>query len=192
MGIKIIVDSASDISLEDAKKLGIEMLSIAVTFEDKEYYDGIDLLPNDFYEKLVRSKKLPKTSQITPFRFEDKIEKLINQGDEVIVITLSSKLSNTYTNAMMACEKFKGKAFAIDSLSVAAGERLLCLYALELINKGLLINEIVDRLNEVKNKITIIAALDTLTYLKKGGRISATTAFAGELLSIKPIVSVID
>ena len=192
MAIKIIIDSSSDISMEEASKLGVEMLSMQVAFGEEVYYDGVNLLPNDFYNKLTNSNVLPKTSQITPFRFSEKIEELVNQGHEVIVITISSKLSATYSSAVNACQQFPDKAFAVDSLNAASGERILCLYALKLIEEGYKVEEIVNKLNEIKEKIVVIACVDTLEYLKKGGRISSTTAMAGELLSIKPIIGVID
>ena len=192
MAIKIIVDSASDISLKEANEMGIEMLPMQITFGEELYYDGVDLLPYEFYEKLIESDELPKTSQITPFRFEEKIEELVNQGHEVIVITISSKLSATYNNAYMSCRNFEGKAFAVDSLSATIGERLLVLHALNLIEEGKTVQEIVDELNEVKHRIAIIALVDTLEYLKRGGRVSPAVAFAGELLSIKPVIGVVN
>ena len=175
MGIKIIIDSSSDITLSEAKELGIEVIPMTVSFGNEVYYDGVDLSTNDFYDRLVNNCELPKTSQITPFRFEDKIKKIVNEGYEVLVITMSSKLSNTYNSAVMACEKFKGKAYTVDSMSAVAGERLLCLYALDLIKRGYNLEEIVKELNIIKEKIVIVAAIDTLDYLKKGGRISAAT-----------------
>lgn len=192
MSIKVVIDSASDISKEEAKNLGIEVLPLPVTFGNEVYYDGEDLFPNEFFKKLMNSKELPKTSQITPYRFEEKIKEVVNEGNEVIIITISSKLSNTYNSAALACQNFEGKAYAVDSLSATIGERLLCMHALKLIKEGKNIKDIVDELNSIKEKITIFALVDTLEYLKKGGRISSATAFAGELLSIKPIISVID
>ena len=192
MATKIIIDSSSDISVSEALKLGVEMLPMQVAFGEEVYYDGVNLLPNDFYEKLTTGNVLPKTSQITPYRFSEKIEEYVNQGHEVIVITISSKLSATYSSAVNACQQFPGKAYVVDSLNATSGERILCLYALRLIEEGYSTKEIVDKLNQIKEKVVVIACVDTLEYLKKGGRISAATAVAGELLSIKPILSVID
>ena len=192
MATKIIIDSSSDISMEEASKLGIEILSMQVAFGEEVYYDGLNLLPDEFYNKLTNNDVLPKTSQITPFRFSEKIEELVKEGHEVIVITISSKLSATYSSALNACQQFPGKAYAVDSLNATSGERVLCLYALKLIEEGYSTKEIVDKLNEIKEKIVVVACVDTLEYLKKGGRISSTTAIAGELLSIKPIIGVVD
>ncbi len=190
MAIKILVDSASDITREEAEKSEIEVIPLKVSFGEEEFLDGYDLTPKQFYEKLIETDTLPKTSQITPYRFIDEYERLTKNGDKVIVITISSKLSNTYNSAVLASQEFEDKVYVVDSLTATAGEKVLCEYALRLIKSGLDIKEIVDKLNETKNKIRILAIVDTLEYLKKGGRISKATAFAGELLNIKPVISV--
>ena len=117
---------------------------------------------------------------------------LVEEGHEVIAITISSKLSGTFRNAQTAAKKFGNQVTAVDSLNASIGERLLCQYALRLIEDGKSAQEIVSLLNEAKKKINLIAVLDTLKYLKKGGRIGALTAFAGEMLSIKPVIGIID
>lgn len=192
MAIRLIVDSAADISKKEADELGIIMMPMIITFGDENYLDGVDLLPTQFYEKLIESDELPKTSQVTPYRFEEEFEKHVANGDEVIVITISSKLSGTYEAARQAAEKFGDKVHVIDSLNAAIGERLLSEYALRLIKQGLPTREIVAELEKAKKKINLIAVLGTLEYLKKGGRISSAVAFAGELLSLKPVISVVD
>ena len=135
--IRIAVDSASDISEAEAKELGVEMLPMIIGFGDEEYLDGVNLLPKTFYEKLIESDDLPKTSQISPYRFEEAFEKWTKTGDEVVLITISSKLSGTYQGAVQASEKYEGKVFVVDSLNACIGERLLCLYALRLLQTGL-------------------------------------------------------
>ena len=190
--IKILVDSASDISREEANKMGIIMVPMIVTIGQEDYYDGIDLLPRQFYEKLIESDELPKTTQITPYRFEEIFAKHVSEGDELIVITISSKLSGTYESAKRAAEKFSDRVYVVDSLNACIGERLLCEYAIRLVKQGLSFNEIVCELESSKSKIKVMGVLATLEYLKKGGRISSAVAFAGELLSIKPVVGVVD
>lgn len=192
MAVKIVIDSASDIGKAEAEKLGIVMLPMMITFGEEDYYDGVDLLPTQFYEKLIESDELPKTSQVTAYRFEEEFARLTANGDEVVVITISSKLSGTYEGAKAAAEKFPGKAYAVDSLNAAIGERLLCEYALRLVGQGRSAKEIAEELDRVKGKINLMAVLGTLEYLKKGGRISKAVAFAGELLSLKPVVAVLD
>lgn len=192
MAIKIVIDSASDILPEEASKLGIVVIPMIISFDKEEFYDGVDLKPKEFYERLIESDVLPKTTQITPYRYAEVYEKLISEGHEVIVITLSSKLSNTYNSAVLASLEFDGKVMVVDSLNAAVGERLLCELAIQLVQKGLNLQQICDELNVMKQKINLIAVVDTLEYLKKGGRISKTVAFAGELLAIKPVISVVD
>lgn len=191
MKVKILIDSASDINAEEAQKMGVELVPIEVRFGEEEYLDGVTLLPLQFYDRLIESAELPKTSQINSYIFEEKFESLVGQGYEVVAIILSSKLSGTYRNAVTAAKKFKDRVFVVDSLNASIGERLLCQHALKLADDGLAAKEIAQKLDEVKKKINFIALLDTLLYLKKGGRISAVTAFAGQMLSIKPVVGVI-
>lgn len=192
MAIKVVIDSSSDISAKEAQELGIHMMPMNITFGDKDYLDGVDLLPNEFFDLLESSKDLPTTSLINSFRFGEEFAKLTANGDQLIVITISSKLSGTYQAAVQASLDYPGKVFVIDSLNATAGERVLAEYAMQLIQKGLPITQIVEELNTAKNRIRVIALVDTLEYLKKGGRISTAAAFAGKLLALKPIIAVID
>lgn len=192
MAIKLVIDSSCDINLEEANKLGITLIPMEIRFNDEVFYDGVDLLPKAFYEKLIENSDLPKTSQINPFRFEEVFEKLTNEGNEVIAITISSKLSGTYNSAVQAASNFNNKVRVIDSLNASIGERLIILYTLDLIKQGKSIDEIVNLVNENKSRVVVLAMLDTLKYLRKGGRISSLKAIGGELLSIKPVVEVKD
>lgn len=168
------------------------MVPMQIMFDTEEYYDGVNLSAQEFWEKLVESDVLPKTSLINSFRWEEAFEKHTKDGNELIVITISSKLSGTYNAAREAAEKFAGKVFVIDSLNACVGERLLCDYALRLIKQGLKVEKIVEELEEKKKKIKVMALLGTLEYLKKGGRISSAVYFAGEMLSLKPVCGVVD
>lgn len=190
--VKIVIDSAADIGKEEAEKLGIVMVPMVITFGSEEYYDGVDLSPLQFYEKLIEGDELPKTSQISPYRFEEAFEKITANGDEAVVITISSKLSGTHASAVQAAEKFGDNVFVVDSMNACIGERLLCQYALRLVEQGLSAKTIAEKLDEVKSKINVMAMINTLEYLKKGGRISAAAAFAGSMLSLKPVVAIID
>ena len=192
MSVRLIIDSASDISKKEAEALGIIMLPMTITFDGTDYFDGVDLLPRRFYEMLIESDALPKTGQISPFRFKEAFEKHTQNGDELIVVTISSKLSGTYESAVQAAESFGGRVYVIDSLNACVGERLLAEYALRLIRGGKTAEYIAAELNRVKRRINLIAVLDTLEYLKKGGRISGAAAIAGQLLSIKPVVGIVD
>ena len=192
MATKIIIDSASDINEAEANEAGLILLPMEIKFNDEEYLDGVNLLPTAFYEKLIESDVLPKTSQINPYRFEEAFDKVIENGDECVVITISSKLSGTYASAVTAAQKYPDKVYVVDSLNACVGERLLCQYAQRLLTEGKAAKEIAAELDSVKGKIHVIAMLNTLEYLKKGGRISPAVAFAGKLLSIKPVIAVID
>ena len=189
--IKILVDSAADLELAEAEELGITLAPILVRFGKDEFMDGVNITHREFFEKLIESGELPQTSQINEFRFAEYFKNLTADGDDVIAITISSKLSGTYSCAVKAAKKFGEKVRVVDSLNASIGERVLLHYALRLLNGGLTVDEIVKELNERKQKIQVLAVLDTLKYLRKGGRISAAAAIAGEMLSIKPVVSVI-
>ncbi len=190
--IKLMIDSATDIGKQEAEKLGLIMLPMIITIDNEEYYDGVDLLPNEFYEKLIESTSFPKTTLINEFRWEEAFSNNLGVDDEIIVITISSKLSGTYQSAKNASEKFNGRVHVVDSLNAAIGERLLCLYAMRLLKEGFSAKEVVSLLEEKKHKLKVIAMLGTLEYLKKGGRISSAVAFAGELISLKPVVGIVN
>ena len=192
MAVKIIIDSASDITAAEAEIMGVEMMPMSIQFGETEYQAGVNLSACEFYEKLAGVKELPKTSMINSYRFEEAFQRATKNGDEVLAIVLSSKLSGTYEAAKQAAAGFDGKVFVVDTLSAAAGERLLCLYALELIKQGKSAGQVFDELENAKHKLCVMAALETLEYLKKGGRISSTVAFVGEMLKIKPLVRLID
>ncbi len=190
--IKILVDSASDVEQSEAEELGISLIPMQIRFGNEEFYDGVNLFHKEFFERLIESAELPQTSQINEYRFEEQFKKLTEDGSEVIAVTISSKLSGTYSCAVKAAKKFAGKVFVVDSLNACIGERILLLYALRLVKEGKLsASEIAAELDCKKKKIQLLAVLDTLKYLRKGGRISAVSAFAGEMLSIKPVVSVV-
>ena len=190
MAIKIITDSASDITAVTRKDLII--LPITITFGETEYQDGIDLSHREFYEKLIGSDELPTTSQISPYTFDETIRKVLADGDTPIIITLSGKLSGTYQNACFAASDFDGKVYVVDSENVAVGQHALVEYALLLKDEGKDAEAITEELNRSKKDLHTIALLDTLEYLQKGGRISKTAAFAGSVLSIKPVVGVVN
>ena len=192
MAIRFIVDSAADILPAEAKELGIVHMPLKVLFGEEEFADGVDMSHQQFYERLVESDTLPTTSQIPPADFMDMFEEVTEAGDTAVVITISGKLSGTYQSAMIAAEDYEGKIFVVDSENACIGERILVLRGIELAKQGMDAAEIAKVLDEEKKKIRLMALLDTLEYLKKGGRISAATALAGNLLSIKPVIGVED
>lgn len=187
---KVLIDSGSDVEQAEAEAMGVTLLPIQIRFGREEFLDGVNLSHREFFEKLIESNELPQTSQINEYRYEEALSRLTADGSEVVVITLSSRLSGTYANAVRAAAKFGGKVRVVDSLSACIGERILLQYALRLVKEGGSAAEIAAELDEKKSKIQLLAVLDTLKYLRKGGRISSVAAFAGEMLSIKPVVRV--
>ena len=189
MCVRIIVDSSTDVSEEYREK--IQFVPLTVRFGDKEYLDGVELSKHQFYEMLVESDALPTTSQATPAAFAEYLESVASAGDSAVVITLSSKLSGTYQSAVLAAEDYPN-IYVVDSQSVAIGTGVLAQYAVELAQQGMGAEEIAQELTQQREKVCVVALLDTLEYLKKGGRISKTVAFAGGVLNIKPVVTVQD
>lgn len=188
MNVKIIVDSTADMRPEVAAKVGIVPLS--VYFGDREFVSGVDINPKQFYEMLVESDTLPTTSQPAPYLFEEAFEKAVSEGYEVVCLTCAGKLSGTNQSANIAAAEFEGKVHVVDSCTIAIGLGILTEYALELAAQGLSAEEIVWKLLRKREKIKVLALVDTLEYLKKGGRISSAVALAGGLLNIKPVISV--
>lgn len=192
MNIKIITDSASDITQDEAKKMGITVIPLTTCFDTEEFLDGINITKNEFFEKLVETDVSPTTSQIPPARYEDAFNEIIEEGTKIICITLSSKLSGCFQSASIAADEYEGQIAIVDSENVTVGERLLVEYALKLISEGREFDEIVSMLNEAKSRIKLVALLDTLEYLKRGGRISPIVAKTASVLSIKPVIAVED
>ncbi len=190
MGIKLVIDSASDISYEEAKEMGLVFLPLTLSFGDKEYKDSIDISRDEFYDMQEKSSSLAKTSQVTPFQYEQAFEEIINKGDIAIAITISSTLSGCYSSASIASNRFeKGQVYVIDSFSGSIGERVLIQYAHNLIKKENDVEKIVKELNSIKEKVKVLFLVDNLEYLQKGGRISKMASLAGNFLSVKPILT---
>lgn len=192
MSVKIIIDSACDISKAEADELGLIFLPLKTIFGEEEFLDGITISHREFYEKLIESEHLPTTSQIPPHEYESIFEEIKANGDTAVVVTLSSKLSGTYQSANIARDGYEDCIWIVDSENVCIGEQILIRYACQLRDEGVIASEIATKLDEKKKHIRVLALLDTLEYLKRGGRISATVAAAGSLLSIKPVVAVVD
>ena len=188
--VNIIVDSTADIT-EDVKER-LTVVPLTLRFGDEEYTEGVTIQKKEFYQKLIESDVLPKTSQAVPADFSDIFEKIAAAGESAVVITLSSKLSGTWQSAMIAAREYEDSVYVVDSRNVAIGTAILAKLALRLVDEGMGAREIAERLEKEREKICLIAMLDTLEYLKKGGRISAAAAFAGGVLSIKPVVCIRD
>ena len=165
MTVRIITDSGSDIV--DSKGPRLTVLPLSIAFGTTTYRDGVDLSHRRFYELLVESDELPTTGQVTPYAFETAIRAAREAGEEVVVVTLSSKLSGTYESAVAAASAFDGGVYVVDSLNVTVGER-------------------------VRGDVRVVGLLDTLEYLRRGGRVPAAAATVGQLLAIKPVIAIED
>ena len=189
MKTRIIVDSTSDLLAEIKSRVNV--VALTLRFGDEEYVDGVTIDHHTFYEKLVETDVVPTTSQATPAMFAAQYEAAKEAGESAVVITLSSKLSGTYQSAKIAALDYDN-VYVVDSGTVAVGGGVLVERALQLLDEGLEAEEIAKVLEEEKQKILIVALVDTLEYLKRGGRVSKTVAFAGAVLNIKPVLSVED
>lgn len=190
MSVRIIADSACDLSPEQAKCLNIELVPLKTRFGEEEYLDGITMNHEEFFKKLTGTDIFPTTSQITPYECEEVYERIKEAGDTGIFITISSKLSGCYQSACLASQEYGDMIYVVDSENACVGERLLVELAVQLRDEEKSASEIAEILDEQKKKIRLYAVLDTLEYLKKGGRISSTAALAGSLLSIKPVIAI--
>lgn len=188
MNIRIITDSGCDMLPPYAPNLTV--LPLTITFGEESFLDGVELDHHRFYEKLIEGEELPTTSQIAPAAFEEAFQRAVDAGEAVVCVTLSSKLSGTYQSARIAAEGFAGQVWVVDSENVTIGQRLLVERAVELAGQGLDAAQLSARLDQEKKDIRLVALLDTLEYLKRGGRISPSIAMVGGLLSIKPVVAV--
>ena len=184
--VKIITDSTADFTAAEAAGLGIDIVHLRTRFGDEEYIDGVDITPHQFYEKLVESDVLPTTSQPSPAEFEAAF------ASALVAITISSALSGTYQSAVIAAETFGDRVRVVDSLSASIGEQVIVRRAAQLAAEGLSAAELAGRIEAERGDVCVLALLDTLEYLKRGGRISAAAAFAGGVLSIKPVVTLRD
>ena len=193
MAIRIIADSVSDIPHDYREKYQIEILPLMVNFEEESFRDGVDLQPEEFFLKLKQANKLPTTSQVNPGTFIEAFERVIASGDEAVVILMSSEMSGTYNAAVSAVDYLgTDKISVIDSRAISFGYGLLVIEAARMALAGANRFEIVAAINEQVPKMVNLFIVDTLEYLQKGGRLSASEAFIGNLLSIKPIITIED
>ena len=187
MKTRIIVDSTADLMPE--YKSRVSVVPLTVHFGQEEYIDGVTIDHKTFYEKLIESDVLPTTSQANPDVFMKAFEEVKQAGEAAVVITLASKFSGTHQSAAIAASEYEN-IYVVDSASAAMGSGILVELAFRLLDAGKSAKEIAQTLEEEKKKIVIVALVDTLEYLKRGGRVSKAVAFAGGVLNIKPVLSV--
>lgn len=189
MATRIITDSASDIV--DFPNPNLTVLPMTVAFGSTVYHDGVDLTHERFYDLLVESDELPSTGAVSQGVFVQAYDEAQAAGEDVVVVTLSSKVSATWQSARIAAEGRDG-VHVVDSLSSCIGERVLVEYALMLADRGLPAADIAARLERARSRVHMLALLDTLEYLRRGGRIGSAAAAAGALLALKPVVTMTD
>lgn len=191
MSIRIITDSASDMS--PAEHPALRVLPLSVTFGTDVYMDGVDIDHQRFYEMLVERDELPKTGQVNPYAFSQTIAEAREAGDEAVIITVGAKLSGTNQSARTAlAEAPGGDVFVVDSNNVTLGERVLVEYALRLVDEGRSAAQIAAAVEAVRDRVVVIGLLETLEYLVRGGRLSAAAGAVGTLLNVKPVVAAED
>lgn len=191
MSVRIITDSASDMS--PAEHPALFVLPLSVTFGTDVYMDGVDIDHQRFYEMLVERDELPKTGQVNPYAFSQAISEVREAGDEAVIITVGAKLSGTNQSARTALAEAPGDdVFVVDSNNVTLGERVLVEYALRLVDEGRSASQIAAAVEAVRDRVVVIGLLETLEYLVRGGRLSAAAGAVGTLLNVKPVVAVED
>ena len=191
MAINILIDSSSEFTEEELQEANIECIPITIIFGNQEYFDGVTLSKDMFYHRLLVNHEFPQTSQPSPEKFLKFFQKVKKQGDSVIAILLSGALSGTVQCAHIAKKMSEyNNIYIIDSLSATGGIKILVKEAVRLRDQGYSTDEIVEALLKLRHKIRIFAAVDTLEYLHKGGRLSRTQAIVGTLANIKPIITV--
>ena len=189
--IRILVDSSSDYTMEEINNNGFHFVPLSITLDGKHYQDGVELKPDNFYELLISTGSFPQTSQPSPQDFADIFEDVKEKGDEIICILLSSALSGTCQSAHLAKDMVDYEGiYIIDSLAATAMIRFMGDQAAELLKEGCTAREIVQKVEAMKGKVKVVAGLDTLEYLHKGGRLSKASATIGELANLKPIITV--
>ena len=194
MAIEIITDSTSDLTAQEARERNVHLIPMRVIFEDGVYQDGVDLDKETLYTKQAEAKILPKTTQLNPQEYCDVFQPLLDTGNEVVAILLSSKLSGSYQSACVAAGMVEGaeRLHLVDSLNVTIGEGLLVREAVRLRDAGATAAEIVDHMEQLRPRVRFLAFVGTLKYLKMGGRVSASAAALGTMLGISPVVAIVD
>ncbi|MCH2304979.1 MAG: DegV family protein [SAR202 cluster bacterium] len=189
--IKIITDSTSDLPKEIAEELGIIVIPLNVHFGDEVYKDGVDIFPDEFYPRLEKSAELPKTSQPSIGDFINIYKPILDNGDQIISIHVSSKLSGTFNSASQAKSQLdeNNSISIIDTKSVSMGVGLISIYAAKLIkSENLSLEEATKKITDIIDKTETIALVETLEFLQKGGRISKAKELIGNLLKVRPIL----
>jgi DegV family protein with EDD domain len=190
--IKVVTDSTIDLTLEEAEKYGIEMIPLCINIDNETYLDRVELTPTDFIEKMKNSKELPKSSQPAIGSFVEVYERLVSEGYDVISIHMTGGMSGTVRAAESAAQMVEGNITVVDSMYITKALSFQVFEAVKMIEEGHTVEEIVARLEEVRQNTNLFVVVDTLENLVKGGRIGRGKGLIGSLLNIKPIASLAD
>ena len=192
MAVKIIIDSGCDLNAAQAAELDVMLVPMTVRFGKEEYRSGMDLSNEKFYDMLAQSDELPTTSQPTPYDFETAYQKVLDAGDEAVVLCVSSALSGTYQSATIAADGYEDRIHVVDTRVVTVVQRLLLEYAIYLRSQNATAAQIAEKLEQKKHSARAFAVVDTLEYLIKGGRLSKAAGTIGSMLGIRPVLTVTD
>ena len=191
--IRIVTDSAADLTARDLEIPGVTVVPLGITFADgTAALDDGSMTKDEFFTRLAEDSKLPRTSQPSPASFIELFEEAADAGDEVIVITIAQKLSGTYQFANLAAAEADAKVYRIDSETAAQGEAIIVREAIRLREQGLSASRIAAELETFKKRVRVVAIVDSLKHLHKGGRLPAAVALVGGALGVKPVLSVVD
>ncbi|MBB5173632.1 DegV family protein [Texcoconibacillus texcoconensis] len=190
--VKIVTDSTVDLPREELEALGVTVVPLTVTIDGQSYIDGVDIKPNEFIAKLKTAEKIPQSSQPSPGVFKDVYDRLGEDGSSVISIHMTSGMSGTYTSAQTAAEMTDTDVSVIDSSFISVALSFQVKEAVNLAKQGATKDDILAKIEEVKEHTSLYIMVDTLEYLVKGGRIGRGKGLVGSLLKIKPIASLAD
>ncbi len=193
MAIRIVTDSTADLPAETAEQLGITVIPLNVHFGEETLLDGIDILPDEFFQRLAAARQLPTTSQPSPGKFMEVYGSLAEAGDQIVSIHISDKLSGTLNSARQAKEQMEGSSIEIiDSEQAALGTGLVAIAAAKAAQQGASLEAVLEEANSAVEQVQLFGLLDTLEYLRKGGRIGMVRGFIGTMLKVRPIITVLD
>lgn len=190
--IRIVVDSSADYALEELKEKNMQMVSLTITVGEKSYRGGVDITADELYEMLLAGESFPKTSQPSPQDFYEIFKDAKEKGDSVVCITLSTGLSGTFQSATIAKNMTDySEIYLVDSLAATHLIRVMADYACKLRDEGKSASEIAQAVTELQPRVKVLAGVDTLEFLYKGGRLNRATAVIGELANLKPIITIV-
>lgn len=188
--IKLFADSTCDLPKAEVERMDVDIIPLLVTFEEEAYKDGIEITVGDLFELVEEKNVLPKTSAPSPVDFYNAFKPYVDEGKSIIYFGLSSKISSTIQNAKLAADRFEnGAVHIIDSLNLCVGIGALITNAYNYINMGMNLNDVVNKVTDLVPNYKLYFTVDTLDYLHMGGRCSSTQALFGNMLNIKPVIS---